>query len=715
MARPDLLALTADDLALLANRGIVKRAQQELASGALSYSLSEDNRGSVDAHWSDGVECRLPAGKALGEARCSCPATTLCRHIVRSVLAYQRQVASTEVTPSQGAIESSPPPGATQATATRDPADAIPTEGAAETSGASAVAPAAPSARPWDPGAIDERALAAAVSRATLTRARRLFEAGQVVDLLRSAKPSARLHTVPCSVRFLVPGDLRYTHCDCAEPAPCSHVPVAVWAFRLLAPEQVAGLVSTRREPAVIPTRLLDDVETALRALAEVGIAGAPDPLIDRLRRLERRCRQEELVWPAEILADLASQHAAYATRDARFSPTRVADLVGELLVRCDAIRSDTGAVPSLFVRGSQADEGAAMGAARLIGLGCGARLWRGGVELAAYLHDAATGHVVTIGRDFVDPAPERNEDAKEFWRLAQTPIVTGAPLAEVGRGQLLAKGGKRTPGGRYNPGRAPVTVNPQAYAWESLRPPALVEDFAELRATLAARPPAALRPRRIAESIFVCRIERIEAAGFVPTEQAVRAVLEDAAGNRALLIHPYVSRGRAGTEALLGLLGRRPEAVRFVTGHVRLSASGPVVSPLALVYEDRAHREMLQPWVDRQDDVAADGILPASGTLSTPRDPLAVYRQSLLEALGELFLLGLAQADEAVLRSWRDLHRQGTSLGFARLLRPLAQLVAALDQKNRTLVWEAGDAITALLELASYSALVQDDVEGSS
>jgi hypothetical protein len=529
MARPDLLALTTDDLVLLANRGIVKRAQQEIARGDLTYSLVEDARGSVAVDWSDGVECRLPAGKALGDAHCSCLATTLCRHVVRSVLVYQQE--------------------------------ATPTHAAAEATVVSAAARPTALTPPWDPGAIDDGALAAGVSRATMTRARRLFEAGHVVELVRSSKPSARLHTVPCSVRFLVPGDLRYTHCDCAEPAPCSHVPVAVWAFRLLPCEQAAGIVSTRQEAAVIPTGLLDEMETAIRTLAGTGIAGAPSPLIDRLRRIETLCRQEGLVWPAEILADLAGQHAAYATHDARFSPPRVAELVGELLVRSDAIRSDTGAAPGLFVRGSHADEVTAMGAARLVGLGCGARPWRGGVALAAYLQDTAAGHVVTIARDFNDPAPDSNEAPKAFWQLAHTPVVKGAPLAAVGRGQLLVKGGKRSPGGQYYPGQSPVTVNPQAYAWESLPAPVLVEDFAELGAKLASLPPATLRPRRAAESLYICRIAQIEAGGFVPMEQAVHAVLVDAAGNRAGLVHPYLSRGRDGTEALLGLLGRRPEA----------------------------------------------------------------------------------------------------------------------------------------------------------
>src|SRR5918912_807199 len=91
--RLDLLALTPDDLVLLANRGLVKRAQQELLAGDLRCTFDEDIQGNITAQWSDGVECVLPGGKPASGARCSCPATTICRHVLRSVLAYQQHAA----------------------------------------------------------------------------------------------------------------------------------------------------------------------------------------------------------------------------------------------------------------------------------------------------------------------------------------------------------------------------------------------------------------------------------------------------------------------------------------------------------------------------------------------------------------------------------------------------------------------------------------------
>ena len=73
------------------------------------------------------------------------------------------------------------------------------------------------------------------------------------------------------TVRFLVPGEIRYTYCDCSEKAPCRHVLFAVWAFRLLDKNQLSGIISTEKA-LLIPTTVLDDIEQNLQALVEEGI-----------------------------------------------------------------------------------------------------------------------------------------------------------------------------------------------------------------------------------------------------------------------------------------------------------------------------------------------------------------------------------------------------------------------------------------------------------
>ena len=128
--------------------------QRELDSGEVQSELDEAADGEVSARWSDGIECRLPPGKVLGEGRCTCASTELCRHLVRTVLAYQRRAA----------LVSSPDQE---------------TPGTIEPAG------------PWDPGQIGDDVLAAAFKPTVLTRARAEFQQGLLVELVRSAKPSA--------------------------------------------------------------------------------------------------------------------------------------------------------------------------------------------------------------------------------------------------------------------------------------------------------------------------------------------------------------------------------------------------------------------------------------------------------------------------------------------------------------------------------------------
>ena len=318
MPRADLLALTADDLMALTNRGTVKRAEREVHETTCQIQEAAD--GTVAFAWSDDVRCTFPGQKVVARGTCSCPATVMCRHLVRSILAYQKQAAS-------------------------QPDAAVPVAS-------------------WNPGDISDDDLARHFKPAMLARARDQFEHGLLVELVRGSKPSAYFHEPPCLLRFLVPGDVRYSHCDCAETAPCRHVPPAVWAFRRLEAGAASGMVATETQPLPVPTSLLDDAEEALLGWTEAGFSGASAAMKDQLAKLEKRCRAEGLTWPAEILAEMRQMYERYVQRDALFDPLRVVELVGEFLSRADAIRRPTGTVPQLFVRGSALDRSLDIGSA---------------------------------------------------------------------------------------------------------------------------------------------------------------------------------------------------------------------------------------------------------------------------------------------------------------------------------------------------------------
>jgi hypothetical protein len=665
-ARADLLALSADDLVVLSNRGLAKRAAQEWEAGALRCEIDEDAEGRVAFRWSDGVECVVPAGSVVSDARCSCPATSMCRHVVRSVLAYQAGAKSGEG------------PGVSEA-----------------------------ASGPWDPGAIADDRLVAIFGAAALAKARRAFDDGLVVELVRGAKPSAIFQTLSVSLRFLVPGDARYTHCDCADPAPCGHVPLAVWAFRMVDGAASGGIVETRAHPLPVPEALLADVERALGDLCVEGISGGHAVLADRLRRLEERARAEGLAWPAEILSEIAEQCRAYAEHDARFSPTAVAELFGEWCIRASAIRSATGAVPQLFVRGSSADRVTPVSAARLVGLGCGVQAKRGTVEVSAYLQDVDSGVVVAVRRATADPAAASGEEPKSFWQFGAAIAIKSASFAALGAGQLLVKGGKRTSRREFVVGRSQASVSPQAFAWESLREPVRVESFAELAVRLGALPPAALRPRRFGEDFHVCAVAGVEEVAFRPIEQALVATVRDGDGGAARVILPFVGRARQGFELFAAELGRRARDLRFVSGRVRLERSTVVITPVAAVFERETGRTMIQPWVDRPDaNRPRSAAESPRGDRAAGDGHLAGYLEATLVALGEVLLVGLGRAGEQTAAALGELRARGEALGLARFLAATTALQAEIERKRSVLRWDSSPAVGATLDLASLTTL---------
>lgn len=759
MPRADLLALTADDLASVVNRGVVKRAERELAAGELSFRVEDAEGGELAVHWSDGVVCRFPAGGSLHDAVCSSGALGTTRHVVRSVFAYQRHYsagaasapfaapppsspeliqpasapppsvnsldgsASQEAVLGASLIETpkardegglppsdvvSPPPDSSSLPSPTG-AEPVPSIAAPAATDDSAKQSSPPTARSgfatavWNPGDFSDADLVARYRSAAVEKALKRFEAGTLVELVRGAKPTARFLDEPCTLRFLVPNDLRYLAADCAEAAVPTFAMLAVWAFRLLPESQVAGVVSIQQAELPTPTALLLETEERLGELAASGFAGAAPTWPQFWARLEESLREAGLVWPAELAADLLEQFNMYIARDARFDPAEAVDLVGELLARVRAIAGKTTAVPQLLVRGSRNDRAAEIAGGRLIGLGLGVRTGRRTTTLSAYLQDADSGAVAAVERSFADP-PEENGVApppKKFSELAETVLFRGTSLGGLASSQLLLKNGKRTPSGRLVLPRtvASLTTNPQTFAWEQLKPPAAVESFAQLAARLETLPPSYLRPRRVTENLHVCSVAAVEESSFDAGSQRLSAVLRDADGGLAELVHPYHARGASGFEALASALEHRPGEVRFVCGRVTKSGKRLVVQPVCVVLDDGRRRTGLQPWIAPPPAVPSSFASLESAVQETV-PPREAFLGRLRFELSELILSGLRRADPRSERSWAELAEQGRRAGFVRLVEPVARLAAEVALRKESLRWDFSTAVRAALDL---------------
>jgi hypothetical protein len=645
MPRRDLQALTPDDLAILSNRGLVKRAQRDLEAAAGPIRLEEQSDGTVEAEWPDKETVRLPTDQPIGDRACSCPAVTVCRHIIGTVLAYQGSV----------------------------PADA----------NANAV---------WDPGQIPDAALLGYWKAPVWTAIEKLWSAGIVAEVHRGAKPVARLHSLGLTLRFLVPHDARYVQCDCAEETPCRHVPLAVRVFRELDPGSTTGLISTQESRYTAPVELAAECERLVRSLFEFGVANLPPTDVREWESLPALLRRKGLLWPSEIAAELLTARDQYLQRDARFEAAAVVRLAAELMLRLRAIGAATGSVPQLFLRGSAKDESMDLSFARMVGLGCQVVVKRKSVVLSVPLQDLATGAIAVARREVLNP-PEA--PARDFAELASGVFAKGGTFAALGEGNLLIQGAKRTANGELTVGRARLSLSQQSFEWEKLRSPVLVEDFEELRAHREASPPALFAPRRLTEGIHVCRVARVGEVTLDSSSRRLMAVLMDSSGKSLLLLQPFYTRASAGFQLLRHVL--ETEAVLYVAGSVRRTALGLTIEPSAVVFEKSGQRKMLQPWVAEGHWIEMLDWTEAGDE----REPLSRFLGEVEEALGEAVLVGIAQADLVIERRWRALIEQGEQLGLDRLLEPARRFEQSLSVRKGALAWDAARSIEAAIELA--------------
>jgi len=650
--RYDLIALTEDDLITQSNRGIVKRqASKDLQN--LNYEITVSDDDTVTVHWSDDVTVIMPPDKTLLDVTQgdNPTATKLSRQVVRSVLAYQQWIAE-------------------------QPQDDNSTE-------------AVPTPEVWNPALIDDETLEAHYGKAKLTGIRREYDNGHVLELVKSIKPTARFHTASVTVRFLVPMDYRYTHCDCEDVAPCRHVPMAIWAFRELDEEQQSGIIETLRDTPPIPDTLIADIRNALMDVAELGLSGMGNSLVGRFEHLSQRCEDEGLIWHADILRDFLLLHQQYHAQDSQFSPLRLAEVLGELMIRLRAVENPVEHIPAIFVRGSATNRETKKGTSALMGLGCAVEVHKKGVTLSAYMQDSGSGQTVAIQKYFADP-DDNSVDPSPFSKLATRNAMKGTSFGSIGNQRFLIKGGKYSSNATFNPGRAKISANPQNYQWETLRAPLLAEDFAEVIARQSAQPPKSLRPRRVGENFVVCPVAGIGFAGFDSMTQSVVAVLHDAVGAEALLQHPFTSRGNDGAEKLMWWLTNHGEDIRFVAGTISIQQGGLVISPTAVVFDVDGKRHAVQPWVDSYD--GEQGQQFEGEQTRELLDPTHYYPSEVAETLGEVFTMGVSRLDTPTIRQLEQLCEEGERLGFSRLLQPIAEMTASFSDKQRNPRWDWQD-----------------------
>ncbi|WP_442509987.1 hypothetical protein SH528x_001592 [Novipirellula sp. SH528] len=688
MTRVDLLSLSSDDLASLTNRGTVKRAQRELDEGLWSYEIneSEDDSAVHDliVTWSDGTVCQFVSGQTIHEANCSSGSIGISRHVIRSVLAYQRHV-----------VNAAPSDKGETDEVGLDGTTVHDDQNTAATSSA------------WDPGQISDDDLVQHFRKATITRARKVFDDGVLVELTRGEKPTARFLHESCTVRFPVPGDARYARADCAAAMLPQWTAMAVWAFRELDPKRNAGLISLGQNELPLPNDELDRLEELIIEFCSDGMSGCSATWPQRLSRLEKQLRGCGMVWPAELVLQLIHQHECYTQQDARFSPLETVRLIGELIARSRSIRSQNGSVPQPLVRGNKSDRRTDIKAGRFVGLGLGVRPSRSQTKMLAYFQDVDTGTVVAVQRVFADLDPKSQAMPKSFVELAAHSLSRGVSLGGAAMSQMMLGSGKRTATDELilPRGSGKLTINPQTFQWEHLQPPLAIDHFQQARERFELLPPDWLRPLRYTENLHVLKVTRISDSDFDVVHQQLTATMHDANSESARIIFPYHHRGDAGFTELSNMLATRGSDARFVCGHVRWVHQQLEIEPISIVFESADQsRQAVSTWLGGGGEVQAEAS-PADSELNLPQSTIKEFLTTLNIHLSEILLTGLTQV---AAQDWQDLSEAAQRLGFVRLNQPIDVLSVELSKRMNQVRWNPSVAARTTGQLCMFSRLLE-------
>ncbi len=634
--RADLLALSPDKLAALANRGLVKRAQKMLAKG--DAPRLERDGDTVIAHFDEAkgsIRTELPVGVPLVDCPCSCGATKVCRHRVGAVLAYQAEV---------------------------------------DDSGEER------SVVDWSPGAFDDEALASRLGKRTMARANRRLNQGYVARLRRPTPgddaPTAALET--CSVRFLVPHDLAHVRCDCSIGLDCEHVALAVWAFREgdlnPQPQQIVEVSGKGHDHAA------DIFEPAMHVSRQVlldGVEGASPSLRTAFARAREAFLAAKMVWPADLVEELEELLVLYHGWSESYGVEAVARRLTELHARVLAARSE-GRTPRRVVLGMGQAPETALQQVRLLGLGARVERVKDRLKARLFFADPKGNNVLVWEREW-----DREGTTDDPYGGQPTTIERDATwiaerrqldvsLRALAASQIVTQKLHRRANGRIRFGRSRTSkpsVAPQAGRWaELLTPPLLVSDLREELERRRSAPPRHLRPRLLAHSVRAIAIGEVLDVGFRSARGALSILALDLSGNELTIEIPKrVETPHAIDSSLRAVEG----GLRFVSGSLERERRGWVVEPLALVGDG-----LTVPDFARADRAP----LPPPVLERGAEDPLAAALRSARGRLDGMVQPGLRRELRS-LAPLRELARELERVGLVKAAGSVEALVEALDR----------------------------------
>lgn len=383
MQLPDELsaALAAADenyLIGLCNKGTVNRAKKDLASLSAPEIMPKSN--GVTVKLGDAA-CFITA--PLGESRCSCPSSAVCRHRITAILWLRQQLGT-------GPVSDSTPPR-----------------------------PEFQELRAYPPEKL-ARQLGAKRLSAALFR----HQSGGGPEITETSVVTVDMPWLPASVRLLEP--LEHSTCTCHSKTFCAHRAEALLYWQLK-----EGIADPSRLQTAQPAGTALDLETVrgvcravqetLAAQLSAGLSRMPPGVCETVERMAALCHTARLPELERALRALHGEYAAYFARSATYRDAALFQRLSAAFRLAGALEAaDEESAPALA--GAFRDDYLPVGCLKLYLMGMREFSGRSGYAGTIYYfweRDARQFYTFTHARPtFYEGEPRRRSAAAVPWGL---------------------------------------------------------------------------------------------------------------------------------------------------------------------------------------------------------------------------------------------------------------------------------------------------------
>ena len=678
--RADLMRLSPEALAQLANVGLLKRAQRELESGYLpALQLASD--GTLTASFPDAVVTEFPPAAGLKEAKCSCGAP-VCRHRIAAILHYRAEQS--------------------QAASSESPTSAI------------AAQPAFPSFAELSDATLHSELASGVwkqVQNALLRPMRIDVEISAAAAPIHSPIFSARLPHA--SARFYAGADLAVARCDCRAQQYCEHIALGAMAIRSAL---LAGLkqgsarieMGAQRALSIAAVQALDVITQLQRALLDEGLAyGAAESCAVLLNRAHAAAKTLGATWLVLALAALEAWMASYISRSAAFSygdglallrelslRVRIAQLSGKSLAAASDATASTDASAAVAVAPSASavlglNEPMESALDRLSLISLGMRVHSDGVERQATLVvvDVDTQTLMVLQKGWQRPA----NHAQSERAVLESQRVSTLRLSSLAQGSLITSTAKRRANGELKLGQSfagKAAINLHNGDWSMLKAPLLIQAQSDYLAQRTRSLPPELAPRLVLQHFHVLEVTAIHSIFYDAASQTLCASAVDASGASWRLAREYNAGAPGALDSLSALYASA--TVRFVAGRVRLEQGECILEPWAvsqraISQQDAATYQLSVPDLMPKTGALAHVLL---GSFGEAQDVLSHALLEIDECVMDLLRDGLKRFSGATRLRFAATARRCRAVGLlqaADLMTHLAEALTVADPDTDT------------------------------